>query len=1227
MGKGPAHLSIVPVGTTVTGTTSKSGEDSPRSHGSGAPMAHLLSSVSATSRRVHGACSGTFMVTIGWDDNSAENRPLRSDQPAREAALDDVFVRNIWLVYPVFARRSDEGGIDMAMEVGFARSKYVQFRWTFAQVSVLMGLGTLGLALFTGLSADLWLRSCILVGLVAPLYFLYCVFVWKTEAVHASICGSWRERLLMYAFCVHSLAIVAAEFTRERLDYGMLVMHIGFIHNFTPMSGGAMHMISIGFCLIPYSLCKLILWLNASDEAGMTITEQPLGSDVDFPVFPCARSAGAASKILEMVVPWVMLLYQVAVTMGRDRSMRLDFLTNDFLQQQRQQLAHEKTKCEDLLSTMLPRRIIGLLKNNEPIEPQLFDDVTVIFVEICDFSSLVTYLSPKVVVEVLNVVYLEFDRLSDLLHVYKVETVGQVYMAVVGCPEPVINHADVAAHFAIAAQESIVHLRKIIADIRLKEHCKSTTSIPLLTHVEELDSGSSDELPRVVSESQFEVVIRVGLHSGGLRAGVVGLDSPRYKLVGDTVNTASRMESTCHPGKIQVSLSTKERLTPGMFSLLDRGEIPVKGKGTMRTYFLDNYTDAQMTQPREVMIEIGDSDPVTDLMASQASIMRGPPALRSTKTQSNSSMSLPMVHEMTSGSRHVLEAWQSPLGTPRVSPRDAAGADMTTSIVSLTGSRRSHRAPSLQAVFDHEAVGLFTRDFSSAQAFQRQKTPRFSQFSPRDVSNYWKRLKLLFLLVPPSQKNSQWMKTLKDDESLFLEATSAQRIQKGRNLTVMWQLFVALLAACDYFMDVLDEDLTRYRKAILFRVLGNNVVGLVYILLTNIPSIAKSHTQVLTCVMLATQGLALLTTGGMIYNGEVAGVAFYISYVLFYSCCTFPQRLSLCAMLVIGFVVLERIRCGWGGVESALNNVSFLLCFLFFMACGVRLEEHLAHVAHYEQRRVAKRLTVIQDAKAAGSQLLDTLLPAHVASLVGQGVSPIAEQHDVVTIIFTDIKGFTAYSSKISPHELVNFLNSMYTAFDEIIVNWQLHKVEIIGDAYFVSAGCPTSQGGDIEPAEYAMRAVEVALNLQRTLPTVCDDAKVMMRVGIHTGSVVAGVVGKKGPRYHLFGPTVTYAEKMESHGIPGKVQISDVTHDLLEHGGYHYQYESRDIEVEGCAGLQKTYLICKASNKQAFQVQKKLLMQRRRSNAGQTAEAALGAAEHAMHSMTMQSGTSAHPP
>jgi len=354
--------------------------------------------------------------------------------------------------------------------------------------------------------------------------------------------------------------------------------------------------------------------------------------------------------------------------------------------------------------------------------------------------------------------------------------------------------------------------------------------------------------------------------------------------------------------------------------------------------------------------------------------------------------------------------------------------------------------------------------------------------------------------------------------------------------------------------------------------------------------------------MLAFQGAALLGNGNIIYNSDPAIIAMYGAYVLFYRVITITQRLILLFLAILGYMIGEMLDCDQGIKisEEAGRNFSFLLVFFVCMACGVRLEEHLEHVAHFEQRRVSLRLQETTNASAASRTLLESLLPAHVVDLVAEGVSPIAEHHSGVTVMFTDIKGFTALSSKISPQEVVDLLNSMYSAFDEIIVNWQLYKVEVIGDAYFVSAGCPQPENvEDRRPDRLAMRAVEVALALQRALARICDDDRLSMRVGLHTGSVVAGVVGKKGPRYHLFGSAVAYAEKMESYGVPGRVHISDATHELLMVGGHEYEFEERHIEIDGDPKMHQTWLVNKSKNKAALQMQKDILKQRRGPPAG----------------------------
>ncbi|XP_023219685.1 atrial natriuretic peptide receptor 1-like, partial [Centruroides sculpturatus] len=149
--------------------------------------------------------------------------------------------------------------------------------------------------------------------------------------------------------------------------------------------------------------------------------------------------------------------------------------------------------------------------------------------------------------------------------------------------------------------------------------------------------------------------------------------------------------------------------------------------------------------------------------------------------------------------------------------------------------------------------------------------------------------------------------------------------------------------------------------------------------------------------------------------------------------------------------------------------------------------------------------------------------------ILGEGVA--AEAYDNVTIYFSDIVGFTALSAQSTPMQVVDFLNDLYTCFDSIIENYDVYKVETIGDAYMVVSGLPTKNGNK-HVREIARMSLAL-LNTVKTFPIKhIPEEKLKLRIGIHTGPCAAGIVGLKMPRYCLFGDTVNTASRMESTGL-----------------------------------------------------------------------------------------------
>ncbi|CAL8115018.1 unnamed protein product [Orchesella dallaii] len=215
------------------------------------------------------------------------------------------------------------------------------------------------------------------------------------------------------------------------------------------------------------------------------------------------------------------------------------------------ELEQEKRRSEDLLYQVLPRQVAEQLLRGETVAPESFDAVTVYFSDIVGFTSICARSSPIQVVDFLNNLYGTFDGILDSFDAYKVETIGDAYLCVSGAPQRNDDrHATEIAYLALAV----------------------------------LDAVTKYEIGHLPEE---QLRIRIGIHTGPICAGVVGHRMPHYCLFGDTVNTASRMESSGLPLRIHITEKTAEGLeTAGGFHLVPRGEVLLKGKGVTNTFWL-----------------------------------------------------------------------------------------------------------------------------------------------------------------------------------------------------------------------------------------------------------------------------------------------------------------------------------------------------------------------------------------------------------------------------------------------------------------------------------------------------------------------------------------------------------------------------------------------------------------------------------------------------------------
>ncbi len=198
---------------------------------------------------------------------------------------------------------------------------------------------------------------------------------------------------------------------------------------------------------------------------------------------------------------------------------------------------------------------------------------------------------------------------------------------------------------------------------------------------------------------------------------------------------------------------------------------------------------------------------------------------------------------------------------------------------------------------------------------------------------------------------------------------------------------------------------------------------------------------------------------------------------------------------------------------------------------------------------VRKTNKIIKDERDRSQDLLLNILPEETARELETNGHAKTRFYDDVTVLFTDFKGFSTIAGKLTPIQLVAELNEYFMAFDEIIVKHNLEKIKTIGDAYMCAGGIPTANEThalDAVKAALAMQAYMQKRQLEKSLTGI---AGWELRIGIHTGPVVAGVVGKKKYAYDIWGDTVNIASRMESNGEPGKVNISAATYrQISEH-------------------------------------------------------------------------------
>jgi class 3 adenylate cyclase len=334
------------------------------------------------------------------------------------------------------------------------------------------------------------------------------------------------------------------------------------------------------------------------------------------------------------------------------------------------------------------------------------------------------------------------------------------------------------------------------------------------------------------------------------------------------------------------------------------------------------------------------------------------------------------------------------------------------------------------------------------------------------------------------------------------------------------------------------------------------------------PPFLHRYNEIAAVTWIAVQNALTFLVFGLIV-GSAAGMQFWLLaagiLIVFYGTERLPIALAMICLLIGTFLFIEF----WLPRFSAWSPISpFIAAVIKTIAVfgGASIITGFVHLAMYMARQAEAAL----EAEYARSEtLLRSIMPDKIAArLKREPQSIIADKYDQVTLLFADVVNFTPKASLLTPEELVAFLNRIFSSFDALAEKHGLEKIKTIGDAYMVAAGLPEAQ------PEQVATAANMALDMLETVRDLSNEIgeEVSVRIGIHTGPAVAGVLGKRKLFYDVWGDTVNTAARMEAFGSPGRIQVTEAVYGLLE-GAYAFE-QRRVIDIKGKGPMAVYYLL-----------------------------------------------------
>jgi adenylate cyclase len=299
--------------------------------------------------------------------------------------------------------------------------------------------------------------------------------------------------------------------------------------------------------------------------------------------------------------------------------------------------------------------------------------------------------------------------------------------------------------------------------------------------------------------------------------------------------------------------------------------------------------------------------------------------------------------------------------------------------------------------------------------------------------------------------------------------------------------------------------------------------------------------------------LWLASSGGILPGYGISAIMLLFAFG-FVSRTAFVFAAWRSAVLVVAFVVAAVTYQGRGSLE--VDALIFGAAVAGTLV-ALRLLEHSRRRVFYQDIVITRQADELRVERDRADGLLQNVLPAPISARLLAGERTIADAYPAVTVLFADIVAFTPLAARLPADEVVEILGRLFARFDELVAERGLEKIKTIGDAYMVAGGIP-------EPvADHAARVVDLGLAMIDAAKHEGDRiASLQLRIGVHSGPVIGGVIGNRKFAFDIWGETVNIASRLESQGVPGRVQVSDATWRAVEQ-----QFEAEHVGLVDIRG------------------------------------------------------------